>query len=166
MEIRIIRESDAEAYLSLRKQTLAETQFMLREPDELKKTGEQQREEIHTILTEGHHLVLVAEHNGQLIGFLIGRRGQFRRNRHELYIVIGILQAVTGQGIGTKLFIEMEKWARRNAITRLELTVMTHNQAGIALYKKRGFEIEGTMRRALLIDGHYVDEYMMAKLLD
>jgi len=42
---------------------------------------------------------------------------------------------------------------------------MTHNKAGIALYKKRGFEIEGTKRHSMLVNSHYVDEYYMAKLL-
>jgi RimJ/RimL family protein N-acetyltransferase len=42
---------------------------------------------------------------------------------------------------------------------------MTHNIAGIALYKKMGFEIEGTKRDSLLINGEYVDEYYMSKLL-
>jgi RimJ/RimL family protein N-acetyltransferase len=59
----------------------------------------------------------------------------------------------------------MEQWASLRAITRLELTVMTHNQAGVALYKKQGFEIEGRKRHSLLVGGHYVDEYLMAKLL-
>jgi RimJ/RimL family protein N-acetyltransferase len=42
---------------------------------------------------------------------------------------------------------------------------MTHNQARVALYKKQGFEIEGRKRHSLLVGGHYVDEYLMAKLL-
>ncbi len=42
---------------------------------------------------------------------------------------------------------------------------MAHNTAGIALYKKQGFEIEGTRRHAYIINGQYVDEYYMAKIL-
>ena len=48
----------------------------------------------------------------------------------------------------------------------LELTVMTHNTAGIALYKKQGFAIEGTKRHSLLINGQFIDEFYMSKLLD
>lgn len=43
---------------------------------------------------------------------------------------------------------------------------MSHNKAGVALYKKQGFEIEGTKRHSLLVNGQFVDEYYMAKLLD
>jgi RimJ/RimL family protein N-acetyltransferase len=82
-----------------------------------------------------------------------------------VYIVVGVLQAYSGQGIGTRLFREVEKWAREQELHRLELTVMTHNERAIHLYKKMGFEIEGTKRDSICVDGTYVDEYYMAKLL-
>jgi hypothetical protein len=41
MEIRAIHESDAEAFLALRKQVVGETPFMLHEPDEITMTAEQ-----------------------------------------------------------------------------------------------------------------------------
>ena len=76
-----------------------------------------------------------------------------------------LLKSERGKGIGAKLFEALEEWANQQSIHRLELTVMTYNTAGIALYKKMGFEIEGTKRDSLLIDGKYVDEYYMSKLL-
>ncbi len=69
------------------------------------------------------------------------------------------------QGIGTALFIAMEEWAYKKRLHRIELTVMTENAAAIALYKKRGFEIEGTRKDAYIINNRYVNEYMMAKLI-
>jgi putative acetyltransferase len=38
------------------------------------------------------------------------------------------------------------------------------NAAGIALYKKFGFEVEGTHRRLAFRDGEYVDAYSMARV--
>src|SRR6202011_3858529 len=103
-------------------------------------------------------------HDSQLVGYLEASGGKFRRNRHSAYIVIGILQEFTGQGIGGRLFTALEEWARQKAISRLELTVMTHNNAGLALYRKRGFAIEGTKKHSLLVNGQYVDENYMAKV--
>jgi len=80
--------------------------------------------------------------------------------------VIGVLQEYAGQGVvGTGLSRAMEDWAKRVGIHRLELSVMTHNIAAVALYRKMGFEIGGTARDTLFVDGRYVDEYMMPKLI-
>lgn len=158
--IRQVREEDAAQLLVLRRQLDAETAFMMLEPGERTQTEEQVLAQIRA-----GGFTLVAADRDRLVGVLAAGRGQFRRVRHSAYIVIGILQAYAGQGIGTRMFAETERWARENDIHRLELTVMTHNAAGVALYKKMGFEVEGTKRDSLLVDGQYVDEYYMAKLL-
>ncbi len=165
VEIRQIRESDAKEFLELSKQTDQETRFMLLEPGERLTTVEEVRDHIRSVLSRDNQVILVAESDGRLVGRLAATGGNFRRNKHSVYIVVGILQSFTGQGIGTKLFTELEKWAHEHGIHRLELTVMVHNERAIALYKKMGFEIEGTERHALLVDSTYVDEYLMAKLL-
>ena len=166
MIIRTICEDDAEQFLSLRKQLDLETQFMLLEPGERNTPLEEQQAQIEILLREENQTIFVAEQDNRLVGYLEASGGTFKRNRHCAYLVIGILQAFTGQGIGTQLFQRLEEWAKQQHIHRLELTVMTHNSAGIALYKKQGFAIEGTKRHSLLINGQYVDEFYMSKLLD
>ena len=166
MIIRTICEDDAEQFLSLCKQLDLETQFMLLEPGERKTTLEEQRAQIEILLKQENQTIFVAEQDKHLIGYLAASGGTFKRIRHSAYLVIGILQAFTGQGIGTQLFQRLEDWAKQQHIHRLELTVMTHNTVGIALYKKQGFAIEGTKRHSLLINGQYVDEFYMSKLLD
>ena len=166
MNIRTICEDDAEQFLSLCKQLDLETQFMLLEPGERKTTLEEQRAQIEILLKQENQTIFVAEQDKHLIGYLAASGGTFKRIRHSAYLVIGILQAFTGQGIGTQLFQRLEDWAKQQHIHRLELTVMTHNTAGIALYKKQAFAIEGTKRHSLLINGQYVDEFYMSKLLD
>lgn len=70
-----------------------------------------------------------------------------------------------GEGIGTLLFEELERWAAKHHLHRLELTVVTRNEAGVSLYEKMGFELEGIKRDSLLINGEFLDEYYMAKIL-
>ncbi len=166
MLIRTIREDDAERFLNLCKQLDTETEFMLLEPGERTTTLEEQRTQIDLLLRYENHTILVAEQDNQLVGYLEASGGTFTRSRHTAYIVVGILQAFTGQGIGTLLFQRLEEWAKLRHMHRLELTVMVPNTRGIALYKKQGFVIEGIRREALLINGHYIDEYYMSKLLD
>jgi len=113
---------------------------------------------------EGNSTIFVAEENSEFIGYLIVMGGQAIRNRHTAYLVIGIKAEYRGLGVGSKLFECLEEWAKEKQIHRLELTVVTLNVAGIRLYQKMGFEIEGTKRSSLCIDGTYVDEYYMSKL--
>lgn len=163
--IREIKESDAEEFLSLCKKIDAETQFMMFEPGERPTTIGEQRDEIKDILLKDNQTIFVAEKDSQLIGYLAAYGGRYKRNRHSVYIITGIPRAFTSQGVGTRLFVELEKWAKKNKIHRLELTVMVHNEAALALYRKMGFEIEGRKQHSLFINGSYVDEYCMAKLL-
>ena len=164
MLIRQIQSGDAEQLLHLKLQLDSETQFMLLEPGERKTSLNDEQRFIDGSLAKGG-MIFVAEHDGQIIGYLGATTYTLRRIRHGVTIVIGILHAFTHQGIGTALFIAMEEWARKKRFHRLELTVITENVAGIALYKKRGFEIEGTRRDAYIVNNRYVDEYMMAKLI-
>ena len=166
MIIRSIREEDAEQFLNLCKQLDAETQFMLLEPGERKATLEEQRTQISILLRQENQTIFVAEQDNRLVGYLAASREPFIRSKHSADLVIGILQAFTRQGVGTQLFQRLEEWAKQQHIYRLELTVMTHNVAGIALYKKQGFAIEGTKRHSLLLKGQFIDEFYMAKLLD
>ncbi len=124
------------------------------------------RARITQVLSQHNSTILVAERDGQLAGYIEASGGEYQRTRRCAYLVIGILQAFAGQGIGTRLFIALEAWAHQQRLHRLELTVMARNQAGIALYKKRGFEIEGVRRHSMFVDGNYIDEYYMAKILD
>ena len=68
------------------------------------------------------------------------------------------------QGVGTALMAALCEYADRWAgVLRLELNVYTDNLPAIALYRKFGFEVEGTHRGYALRDGVYVDSYSMAR---
>jgi len=163
--IREIREHDARDFLELCRRLDEETQFMMLEPGERLTTEAEQRERIKKILSEDNQTILVAESEGRLVGCAAGLGGSYRRNRHSVHVVIGILQAFAGQGSGTKLLGELEKWACGRKMHRLELTVMVHNERAFGLYKKLGFAVEGTRRDSLFVNDAYVDEYTMAKML-
>ncbi|UNO50900.1 GNAT family N-acetyltransferase [Alicyclobacillus acidoterrestris] len=165
VHVRKIAMEDAEAYLQLCRQLDEETSFMLYEPGERETTVPEERARLASMFGRDNQTAFVAEVDGRIVGHIQAMGGHVRRNRRTVYLVIGILQAYTGQGIGTALFRAVEAWARTVGVHRLELTVMTHNEAAIGLYRKMGFQIEGTARETLFVDGRYVDEYWMAKLL-
>ncbi|CAM4349115.1 GNAT family protein [Paenibacillus phoenicis] len=166
IEIREIRVDDAERFLKLCLQLDQETKFMLYEPGERTTTAEEQRERIQSILSEVGSTILVAEDQGQLVGYLAVFGGQANRTKHVGYIVVGITQAYSGKGIGTRLFQAAEAWRAQTELTKFELTVMIPNERAVALYKKMGFEVEGVKRNSIRVDGNYVDEYYMGKIFE
>ena len=165
MIIRKIEEKDTELYLELLKKLDEETEFMKCEPGERKIAIDEMRARIRTILTYRNSIITIAEENDQFIGFLSAYGGMVSRNRHCVFIVIGILKAYTGKGIGRKLFDYLEEWAYENNVTRFELTVMVNNENAIKLYDKIGFKKEGIKENSVKINDKYIDEYYMSKIL-
>ncbi len=166
MHIREVTEQDAERFLRLCKQADAESQFLLFEEDERSTTVEEQRKMIESFVASENSTIFIVENEETFVGYLLARGGAAKRNRHSVYIVIAILQAHTGKGIGTALFAHLEDWARKRSIIRLELGAMEPNTHALALYKKMGFAVEGKKQRAFYMNDTYIDEYMMAKFLD
>jgi RimJ/RimL family protein N-acetyltransferase len=163
--IREIKESDAEKFLNLCKRIDAETPYMMFEPGERPITIEDQRNEIRDILSRDNQTIFIAEKDDQLIGYLAAYGGRYKRNMQTVYVVTGILQGFTSQGLGTRLLEQLEEWAKKRKMHRLDLTVTVNNEAALALYRKSGFEIEGRKKHSLFINDSYVDEFWMAKLL-
>lgn len=157
---------DAESLLGLINKVEKESPYMLFGAGERNTNVERQKKMLEVFQQKENATILVAEEDSELIGYLIINGGDVKRQAHSAYLVIGILQACRGKGIGTSLFKEMERFAKSKGLHRLELTAVVENEAGVGLYRKAGFQIEGTKRDSLLIDGKYVDEYYMAKLLE
>ncbi|NMO97997.1 GNAT family N-acetyltransferase [Paenibacillus lemnae] len=166
----VIREAgpkDAKALIRLLEQLDGETQFMLYEPGERQITKEMQTKRLETMQASKHSVMLLAcTDDKDLAGFIVGSGSELQRIKHSIYIVIGIQQKYTGQGIGKRLLENLENWARGRGVTRLELTVMCHNETALRLYHSAGFEVEGTKRNAIKVDGRFIDEFYMSKLLE
>ncbi len=161
--IRRMRSSDSAAFLDLVNTTDVESDFMTGEPGERQLSPFQ----VTMAISSGMQVIFIAEENEKLLGqiSLFYMLGRGKRVKHAVHIGISVLQSVWGKGIGAALMQAAEVWARNEGIIRMELTVMTHNERGIALYKKMGFEIEGTKKATIFVNGKYVDEYLMSKIL-
>jgi RimJ/RimL family protein N-acetyltransferase len=166
MLIRPIEEADARAFLELSNALDAETGFRMLEPGERRTTVDEERQIIRGIRESDNDAILVAQAEGRLVGYVAALGGKYQRNRHVAVVVISVSQAHWGQGVGTRLLEALDQWARQQAVHRLELTVMVHNDRALGLYQKAGFVVEGRKRRALRVGDAYVDEFLMAKLLE
>lgn len=100
---------------------------------------------------------------------MVGQISLLMRDRPRVWHTASFGMAVRddwhGKGVGGALLeaaLELaDNWLD---IKRVSLQVYTDNTAGIALYEKFGFEIEGTHRRDAFRDGEYVDTYSMARI--
>jgi putative acetyltransferase len=111
-------------------------------------------------------LVLVAERDGQVVGNAgLHPASAALRRRHAMSLGISVAGEMQRQGVGTALMQALVDYADRwGQVLRIELTVYADNAAAIALYRKFGFQVEGTQRAFALRDGAYVDALMMARL--
>ncbi|MEN2465816.1 GNAT family N-acetyltransferase [Ornithinibacillus sp. JPR2-1] len=165
MRIREVILSDAPKLAQLILQVDASSEYMLWEAGERQISSESQKNMIERLQKSENSTILVAEEEKELIGYLFAIGGEAKRKKHTAYLVVGIHHAFRGKGVGRLLFAALNEWALEHNIHRLELTVVTDNEAGVSLYKKMGFEIEGTKTDSLYVNGDYLNEYYMAKIL-
>ena len=167
MKIREAEIEDGEKLLSVLKTLDSETKFMLFEPDERKTTVEEQQEIIQRFKSSPSKIMLLSldEKSDEIMGFTLGIGNELQRNKYTLYCVIGILQRYTGNGVGRNLLRNLEEWATEAGFHRLELTVMEHNERGKRLYQNLGFQSEGIRRDSLKVDGKFINEIYMSKLI-
>src|SRR5262249_54301602 len=150
---------DAATVIALFQRVYSETSFLLYDPGESVPRVEDYARRIGDGRASGSFVILVAENADGLLGFVSGGRGNARRNRHALFLVLGVVQAQWRGGIGRALLEAIENWALSHGVHRLELTVRMDNQRALHLYEKMGFIQEGTKRDSLEIEGRFVDEH-------
>ncbi|MDF2512628.1 MAG: acetyltransferase, gnat family [Herbinix sp.] len=158
---------DAEQLLNYMKIMSGETNNVLRYPEEVTLTVEEERDHIINNLTNERDFDIAAFIDGKLVG----NSGIFCTNdklkvRHRVKLGIAIIKDYWGIGIGDILMKHCMEQAKENGYEQVELDVVTTNKAAISLYEKYGFEICGTVAHAQkLKDGSYQDLYMMIKFL-
>jgi putative acetyltransferase len=107
---------------------------------------------------------IVAVLNGHIVGTAGLHRDKGRRD-HVGHIGMCVHDDHHGRGIGSCLMAALvdtaDNWLN---LRRLELAVYVDNAPAIGLYKKFGFEVEGTRHAAAFRDGAFVDDFVMARL--
>ena len=166
MHIRRAEESDGVQLIELRRRLFQETPNLLWEPDEFKQTAEDETKRITRLHGRPNSLVVVAEDEGAAIGILTAVGGDVRRLRHSAQLAVGVSRSHWGKGVATQMLEFTTSWADGCGLTRLELTVHTTNLRALGAYLRAGFQVEGLRRKSLLVDGRFIDEYLMSRLSD
>lgn len=169
--IREICEDDAarllEYYRCLAREPVNNTSIR---PDVLQRTVGEQRALIHRHFSATHSKVFAAHYDDRIIGVIKCLREDHPLMDHVVEISINVHPQFRGLGIGSALLRHALDWARQEqGITRVQLEVLTRNQAAVRLYERLGFVCEGMRRRAYYFhdEGHdaYEDAIVMGLLL-
>lgn len=160
--IRPIRYTDAEEVYNLRIMDGVRENTMSLFSQRFEKT----EDFIKNISSDDH--VMVAEIEENRVKKVVGIAGlnlmKSPRARHSAYLGISIHTDYQGLGIGKSLMEKLidlaDNWLM---LIRIELGVFTDNTAAIKLYEHFGFVIEGEKKYALIRNGKYENEYIMAR---
>lgn len=165
--LRSPQPQDAAEMLDFLKKVSGETYFMIRCPDEVSMTMEEEEQFLERQISSRDSFMLAAYVEGRLAGNVgVNAMGPGRKMSHRATLGIAVRQPYWGLGIGSLLMKASIFQARALGCEQLELGVFSDNHRARRLYRNLGFEEWGTTKRAFrLEDGTYRDEIVMGKLL-
>ncbi len=165
IQIRKATPEDAPAFLAHIRAIVGEPDRNIPlDPAEVR-TEDEQRTLLAELAAASTSVMLLAEHAGELVGELSLRGMPRRAQRHVAVLGMTVRREHRGRGIGARLMAAALAWCERTPVARIELHVFTRNAPAIRLYERFGFVREGQRRRAALIDGMYLDDLVMARVV-
>ena len=144
---------DAADLIAYMKQTAMETDYLLREVEEIRLDEAMERRFIEANLTSSKDVMIVILVDGML-----------SRIRHRCELALALKKEYWGAGIGTKAMEILEEAAFRIGYEQMELEVVEANTSAISLYEKCGFSKTGIIPDAFrYTDGTYATLFTMVK---
>lgn len=158
---------DAENLLRYLKVTAGETPFLLREPEEVTMTPEQEQGFIRRMADADRELMILAECDGVLMGSgSLMCVGGLQRLCHRCELSVALYQEFCGRGVGTIMMQVLLQTAAQAGYEQAELEVVADNRTALALYETLGFTVCGRLPRYLKYrDGTYADAIRMTRIL-
>ena len=111
--------------------------------------------------------MLVAEDDGEIVGYVaVGRATRLESNQHVADIRgLAVAPDHQGRGLGRALVQAALDAARERGARKVTLRLLAPNTAARALYESCGFVVEGVRRDEFFLDGRYVDDVLMARMI-
>ena len=165
MEIRELGEADATEYRELRLRALRE------HPESFLSSYEAERARPETEVAarlarsaeSPDDFILGCYVDDELVGMIGFSRDDREKQRHRGFIWgMHVTSEMQRRGLGRALLMETTARARAiPGIERVRLAVMTRNVQARTLYISVGFEVYSMDRRAMYVNGQYLDEELM-----
>jgi L-amino acid N-acyltransferase YncA len=164
MIVRDARQDDAQAIVDIlnpiileRTHTAFDTPF----------TVEQERDYLQRFPARGIWKVVTAD-NGRIVGFQIVEPFAAYTKAFDHVGTIGTFVDLSfrNQGIAARLFHATFETAPQQGYAKLFTFVRADNAMALRTYLRHGFTIVGTARKQARIDGRYIDEMVIEKMLN
>ena len=164
--LRVPTADDAEAMVRYLTDTAAETEFVLRYPEECYWTVEKERELLQGFADNPNSLMLCCFVEGELAGNCNLQFNGQMKFRHKAGVAIALYRKFWGLGIGTAMLNALTEVARERGVEQLELDFIEGNERACGLYEKVGFVRVAEHPDAVkLKDGSYRKLIFMVKKL-
>ena len=160
---------DGAAMLAYLRQTAEETYFLVRFPEEIRITEEEEEAFLEERLRPDVRGVTIAAFaDGILAGSVSADPvGERRKLAHRATVGIAVLRSYWGLGLGRKLMEAALDAAEEMGFSQVELGVFSDNETAIRLYESLGFAVWGRVPMAFRLGpGDYRDEILMGRQLD
>ena len=160
--IREAESEDARLVLDYVNGISGESDFLSFGPGEFDLTEPEEEEFLIRYRASANQIYLLGIIDDTVVSTLNFSGGRRPRVRHSGEFGISVRREYWGLGIGSLMLDALIEWARETGIVKkINLRVRTDNRRAIRLYESKGFEIEGTSRKEILLNGRYYDHHWM-----
>ncbi|SDK71343.1 GNAT family N-acetyltransferase [Natronorubrum texcoconense] len=110
-------------------------------------------------------MFFVATVEDEVVGWVHLHAPELEKLSHTAELTVGVLEEYRGHGIGSHLLSRGLEWAGSNGYERVYQSVPSSNEDAIAFLEGHDWETEAVREDHYKLNGHYVDEVMMALVL-
>ena len=163
-KIREIQVKDAAETVEYLKTIMGESDFLNSYPEEITMSAEDEAKMIKAFNDSDDILMLVVEMDGRLIANGTLTRLRKKKMRHRGNVAVAVLKEFWNLGIGKKILLCLEAYAKELGVSQLELDYYSGNERGRALYDKMGYIQVGQSPNAIILkDGRSYSVIRMVK---
>ncbi|WP_293033033.1 GNAT family N-acetyltransferase [Natronococcus sp.] len=107
-------------------------------------------------------MFFVATVDDDVVGWVHLHAPELEKLSHTAELTVGVLDGYRGHGIGSHLLARGLEWAGTNGYEKVYQSVPSTNEDAIAFLETHDWETEAIRENHYKLNGHYVDEVMMA----
>jgi len=167
MDIREASPEDAGALIAYVEEVCGESDNLTFGPGEFGMTLAEEEAFLRGAAAAAGQVYFLGLVGGRIVAALNFAAGKRPRTRHAGEFGLSVRKEYWGLGAGGAMIDMLIKWAMETSVIhKIDLHVRVDNDRAIALYRKKGFALEGTLRAEISIDGRFFDLHAMGLMLD